>query len=139
MRITYRSDKKKILGLLPNYFKKIGLAIIILAFLGGVILVVTIEWTKEQFEMLKLFSGNLFILGLLFLALSKDKIEDEQTLFIRLQSMAGAFVWGIIYVIINPLIDLIISQPITEMKARSLIGSMLLVYLIIYFLKKSGR
>lgn len=139
MRITYQPDKKKILGLLPNYFKRIGLVIMVLAFLGGVILAVSVEWTKEHNEILKILSGNIFILGLLFIALSKDKIEDEQTLFIRLQSMAGAFVWAIIYVIVNPIIDFITSQSIGEMKARSLVSSMLFVYLIIYFVKKSGR
>ena len=45
----------------------------------------------EYMEAAKTHGLNLFILGLLFIALAKDKTEDELTLLLKTKAFAGGF------------------------------------------------
>ena len=77
--------------LLPNYFKKVGLSLIIISIMSAVII--------KLFHLDDLFNKK--ILGTIFLDLliifccliifSRDKIEDEMTILIRLKQFAGTF------------------------------------------------
>jgi ATP/ADP translocase len=98
-----------------------------------------IEFSQTQREMFRILSMNIIILGLSFIACSKDRIEDEMIVHIRLTAMATSFIFAICYVIINPIIDLIFQDPIKEMTGQQLIGSMLGFYLIVYYLLKRKR
>jgi hypothetical protein len=125
------------LGLLPNYFKKIGIVVMILAFLPAVLIKATgIEIFQMQKESLKLLTMNSFILGLLFFAWSKDRIENNRTIALRLKSIAFAFIWTILVVLIEPLTDLLFSDQFADLTPRGLVFSMLLVYLFLYFLQR---
>ena len=85
--------------LLPIYFKKIGLAVMIVAFVPAVIVKsMNVEVIQSQKELLRVCTLDAFILGLLFVALSKDKVEDEMTVAIRLKAMAFTFIWAVVYV-----------------------------------------
>ena len=69
---------KKEAALLPKYFKKIGLLLMILAFVPAVVVKsMNIEMVQSQKELFRVLTLNVFILGLLFVTWSKDKIEDE--------------------------------------------------------------
>ena len=132
-------NKKKI-GLLPTYFKIIGFAIIVLAFVPPVIVKsMNIEIIQSQKEFFKLITFNFIILGLFFIAISRDKIEDEMTIIIRLKSMAFAFSWAVLYVIIKPFVDLLFKDPPQDLTGQGIVMSMLIVYMIIYYLLKKGR
>jgi uncharacterized membrane protein YvlD (DUF360 family) len=79
------------------------------------------------------------ILGLSFIAMSKDKVEDELTMFIRLRAMAAAFITGIVFVIVKPLVDLLFSTPSENITAPGGILTMLLFYIMTYYYQKRLR
>lgn len=132
--------KKKKGVLLPEYFKKIGIAVMILAFVPAVVVKsMGFEMLPLQKEFFKVFTLNAFILGLLFVAMSRDKIEDEMTIYIRLKAMAFSFFWAVSFVIIRPFVDLLFKDPIEAITGQGVVMSMLLVYLMIYYVTKRGR
>jgi hypothetical protein len=127
-------------GLLPNYFRKAGIVVIVLAFVPLVIArVANITLSPSSNEVFRLLSMNAFIVGLLFIAWARDKVEDELTVAIRQNSMLVAFIWGVLNVIIKPFIDMLVKDPVKDLKAQELISSMLLIYLVLYFVQKKTR
>lgn len=138
--VKMESKKNKKVDLLPKYFKKVGLLLIILLFVcAGVIKYANTEIVHLPKELFRLFSFNVFILGLLFVAWSKDKVEDEMTVSMRLKAMAWTFNWAVLYVIVKPLVDLLFNDPIQDITGQQVVVSMLLVYLIMYYLQKIRR
>lgn len=122
---------------IPNYFKKVGLAVMILAFLLGVLAKTgTIEMAQHTKDLFKLFTLDGFLVGLLLIALAKGKVEDEMISAIKLRTMAFAFVFGVLIVIIRPIIDLISNDPITDVTGQEVVLQMLGVYLFVYYLQK---
>ena len=131
---------KKEAVLLPKYFKKIGLVVMILAFVPAVVVKsMNVEMVQSQKELFRIFTLNAFILGLLFVAWSKDKVEDEMTVALRLKAMAWTFGWAVLYVIVKPIVDLLFKDPIRDLTGQQVVMSMLFVYLIMYYLQKIGR
>ena len=131
---------KKAPVLLPMYFKSIGLAVMILAIVSAIIInALSVEMVQSQKEVFRVFTLNAFILGLLFIAWSKDKIEDEMTVIIRLKAMAWTFTSAVLCVIIVPVIDLLLKNPIANISGRQIVMSMLFFYLLIYYFQKRGR
>ena len=131
---------KKQAVLLPKYFKIIGLVVMILAFVIAVVVkAMNIEMLQSQKELFRVFTLNAFIVGLLFVAWSRDKVEDEMTIAIRLKSMAFTFSWAVFYVIVKPIVDLLFKDPIQDLTGQQVVMSMLFVYLIIYYVQKIGR
>ncbi len=126
--------------LLPKYFKKIGLVVMILAFVPAVVVrSMNIEMAHSQKELFRVFTLNAFILGLLFVAWSKDKVEDEMTVAIRLKAMAMAFGWTVLSVIVKPIVDLLFKEPLKDLSGQEVVMDMLFVYVIVYYLQKIGR
>ena len=138
---TMEKRKNKVAaGLLPNYFRKIGITVMVLAFVPLVIVkIVNVTLSPVSKEVFRLLSMNAFILGLLFIAWARDKFEDELTIAIRQKAMAWAFIWSVLYVIIRPFTDMFVKGPIGEVKGQELVLSMLLVYLLFYFVQKKAR
>lgn len=131
---------KKEVALLPKYFKKIGLAVMILAFVPAVVVKsMNVEMVQSQKEMFRILTLNAFILGLLFFAWSRDKVEDEMTVAIRLKATAWTFSWAVLYVIFMPIVDLLFKDPIQNLTGQQVVMSMLFLYLIMYNLQKIGR
>jgi hypothetical protein len=132
--------RKQNLNLLPGYFKKIGLALILLAIGFGIVVKLMhfelFPMQKELFRTLMLSGINL---GLLLITLSKDKLEDEMTIAIRLKAMAWSFTWAVFYVIISPFMNILFKDPMRDLAGQQVIMSMLFVYMIMYFLQKKSR
>jgi hypothetical protein len=126
--------------LLPGYFKMIGIGIMILAFAVAISFKsMNVEMGMDQKELLRELTMNGFILGLLFLASARDKVEDELTLLIRLKSMSWTFVWAVFLVIVTPIIDLLFDDAIEPLSGQQVVGSMLCGYLIMYNWQKRNR
>lgn len=126
------------LRLLPNYFKKIGIGLFLLAVLFVFYLRI---YKKEIFEQdahsaAALFFFDIIIVGFLLLAFAKDKIEDELLILIRLQSIAYAFIFGVLYLIITHLIGYLISNLLIDAGGQEIILTSLLVYNTIFIIKK---
>ncbi len=126
--------------LLPVYFKKIGIIVILLSFLP-LLFVKTfdIELIHFQKELFKTLTLNILILGLVFIAWSRDKIEDEMTMSIRLSSMAWTFLWAVLLVVIKPLFDFLFYGTGSVFTAQPLVIMMLFYYLFVYYQKKRSR
>jgi len=118
---------------LPNYFKKIGIGIIVLAFISIILFefmdVAIFQIQKEILEMI-------FILGSFFVVWSKDKIEDELKIIIRLKSFAAAVMLAAFIVVFTPIINLIYHNPIGDYTGRILIIFMLFVHQVFYYSMK---
>ncbi len=133
-----RSNKEPVL--LPRYCKKIGITVMILAFATiFIVKAMNVEAVKTQKELFRVYILNAFILGLLFVAWSKDKIEDEMTLAIRLKSTVWAFTFAVVYVVIKPIIDLVFNDPMGNLTGQEVVMSMLIAFLIMYSLQKVSR
>lgn len=121
----------------PNYFKKIGLGLIIVAIalpLSAKFL--KLEVTEVQKDFYKVLFFNVLILGLFFVAWSKDKFEDEMTMQIRMKAIGFTFMTSVFYIIFRPVIDLILQDPVTNMSAQELMIFMLFMYILFYKLQK---
>jgi hypothetical protein len=138
-----RSMEMKILKtkplFLPVYIKWVGVIIILLALIHGVLMkALNVEMQPDQKELFRIFTMNAFILGLLFIALSRDRFEDERIISVRVKALAWAFIWAVIYVIVSPFIDLLFKDPVEDLSGQQVVMSMLLIYLLMFYLQKKG-
>jgi hypothetical protein len=93
-----RKSLEKMKYQLPYKFKKIGLGIIILSLLTAIANKFGINHTE-----LGQTAKYGILLGLLVIAISKEKIEDELITKLRMQSYAFAFIAGVMITLTNPL------------------------------------
>lgn len=118
-------------------FKKMGIALIVVALLIGLtIKLLHIEMMPTQKAFFKAFTMNGFILGLLFVALAKEKIEDEMIAQMRLKAMSQTFITAVLYVIIRPFMDLVLRDPIQDVTGQFVVIFMLLGYLLNFHSQK---
>jgi len=119
---------------LPNYFKKIGGVLTI-----GCLLLVLINrplWDSDFMRMVGKFG---ILCGLLFVSISKEKIEDELVTQLRMRSYRFAFIWGVLYTLFQPLINYAVALLIEgEETSFELLGDFqilwfLLVIQVMYF------
>jgi len=125
----------KPLNLLPNYFKKIGLGFI----LASVVFVVSIKisgihLTVEKKEMMKTIFWDILIIGMLFIAFSKEKDEDELNMLIRLKALASAFFYTVILKIVNDVFYLIGHEDFNNY--NSYFFQMMVWYFFVYYSAK---
>ncbi|MEM9000247.1 MAG: hypothetical protein AAGB24_08270 [Bacteroidota bacterium] len=85
---------------LPNRYKRVGIWACVLIFL----LMVGKKFVDEPLWVKPLLS-NALILFLLMISISKEKIEDELMVSLRSLSYRLAFVFGVLYAVIQPYID----------------------------------
>jgi hypothetical protein len=121
----------------PNYFKKIGIGTVLFVII--VLIPVTIclkTYNPEAFENHKQLFGILFIdiicLGFLLYAGAKEKVEDELIIKVRLQSMALAFLFGVIWTMTQPVIQYILNNKIMNMQGQNIILFMLIMYVVFF-------
>lgn len=120
-----------------KHFKKMGIGIILIALITGLsIKLLHIEMMPTQKAFFKVFTMNGFILGLLFVALAKEKVEDEMIAQMRLKAMSQTFIWAVLYVIILPFVDLVFRDPVQNLTGQQLVLAMLFVYLLNYHSQK---
>ena len=89
---------------LPNQYKKIGWYFVLFVF----ILMIAKKFIDEP-SWVKPLLRNAMILGFLVISLAKEKIEDELIVKLRAQSYRLAFVFGVIYSLIQPYIEYVVD------------------------------
>lgn len=130
---------RKVLPLLPNYFKKIGIGFILLLFL--------LAGTRKAFlsemdffivhkAIIKTVFDDLLILGLVLYGFAREKLEDERMFQLRLESLAFAFYFGASQVILMPLINPLFGDPLAFESGFHTIFMMLFFYILIFLGKK---
>jgi hypothetical protein len=131
-----KTNKNKGSGI-HKHFKKMGIGIILIALLTGLsIKLWQIEMMPTQKAFFKAFTMNGFILGLLFFALAKEKIEDEMIAQMRLKAMSQTFITAVLYVIVRPFMDLVLRDPIQDITGQFVVIFMLLGYLLNFHSQK---
>lgn len=91
--------------LLPIHYKKIALVILSLTIIF-VILAITKAISIEK-EIAKTIATIGILIACLIFALTRNKEEDELTLVIRFKALAVSFLFGTLYTIIDPFINLV--------------------------------
>lgn len=130
-----KNNSIQVLRLLPNYFKKIGFIL----FLGSLIFIIStinsLATYPKNIDFIRLISFDITILSMLIMAMSKEKIEDELTQFVRLRSFAAAFIIGVVTFIIKPFTNYIFrdNYDYIDMEGGELISFMFIVYFITYY------
>lgn len=127
-------------GLLPAYFKKIGIVIVLITIVLVIVFkALNIEFIQAQKKTFEQFMVIPFILGLFFVAWAKDKFEDEMSLLLRLKAIGFSFICAIVSVIIGPFIDFILGDSVVQIKGQELVTIMLFAYLIYFWIQKKFR
>lgn len=124
---------------LPNYWKKIGWGILALSF---ALILVSRYIDVNQF-IFKSILKNTALVGLLIVTISKEKIEDELIENLRSKAFSFAFIIGVIYVLVQPLINylaLLLLKPekanLEDLDDFQILWFMLIVYLFAFWLLK---
>lgn len=134
-----RLEKFKNFGL-SHSFKKIGIAIVI-------ILMLFIIFSKlidlEINTTIKFIVKRLILIGLLVAALAREAIEDERIRTMRGQAFSMAFIAGVVYTLIQPLINYIVAlfvekdkEPLTDIGDFQVLWFLLTMYLLFFYLLK---
>jgi hypothetical protein len=121
----------------PNYFKKIGIGIILFVLFGLIPITLYLKtYNPQSIENYKQLFGILFIditcIGFLLYAGAKEKVEDELIVKVRLQSMALAFLFGVIWTIIQPVIHYILNNKFVNLQSQNVILFMLIIYVVLF-------
>lgn len=126
--------------LLPRYCKKIGIALIVLAFVPVIVSrIIGLEFMHAHKEIIKILLLDFLIVGLALIAWSEDKVEDERTVTLRLKSIAQVFGLAVLYVLYDPIINFFKGHENYFVSGPELIILMLLVYLMTYYGQKNSR
>lgn len=126
------------LRLLPGYFKKVAFGIMLFSAL--LVVLSTLKVLTIDKEIVKTIVKSVFLISLLLLVITRNKIEDELTLKIRLKAFAFSFIYGVIIVIIEPFIYLLFGDSfLSDKGVTELLISMFFCYFIMMFLMKKNR
>lgn len=106
-----RNRLQKILSFrLPTSFKWFGGLLLVLA----LVLFFVRRLYPENAELIRSIGRTIFIIGLMFISLARDKEEDEMTIALKAQSYAIAFILGVIYAIIMPYVEFGVSNIVAD-------------------------
>ncbi len=128
------NKKQQSLLLLPNYFNRIGfgLLLISIASIAGLIYLSAMDGVAKE------ITKNGIYLSLILLMLTKDKVEDELTIKLRLQSFAAAFIYGVVNRILNPYTNLFFGKEFLSGEDTDglILGMIFFYFITFYFLKR---
>ncbi|MCB0746743.1 MAG: hypothetical protein H6613_04640 [Ignavibacteriales bacterium] len=127
---------------LPNHYKKIGIAILIISFIS-----IFINGFSLNQPEVKIISKFGILIGLLIISISKELLEDELVIKLRMQSYTFAFIAAVGYSLMLPFINYLFDITFQSANATlKEIGDftilwMLLIVQVLYFevLKKAHK
>lgn len=128
-------NTKQTLRQLPNYFKKIALGLIAISVS---LIVLSISKTIQiDHLVVKNTSFSVLFIAFLLLAISKDKDENEAIVKVRLQSFTGAFIFGVVMIILEPFFNFLFKGSfISDKGAGEYFLMMFFFYFWMFFLGK---
>jgi hypothetical protein len=94
---------------LPHNFYTIGMVIIGAAIVMMFVRAFALEGDQN---VLKEVLRKLLLVGMLLMSIAKDKDEDEMIVKLRMQSYTYAFIAGVVYALIMPLVDYGVSNAL---------------------------
>jgi hypothetical protein len=133
-----RFEKFKNFGL-SNSFKKIGIAIIVVSLLT----IIVAKMADFGNPTIKFAIKRIVLVGLLVIVLAKEKIEDERILIMRGQAFSMAFIAGVVFTLIQPLINYVASlivekdqDPLSDLGDFQVLWFLLTIYLLFFYMLK---
>jgi hypothetical protein len=123
------------LNLLPNYFKKIGIGIVLTTLLIALTRFIGFKNFIDGKNLFLVVGFDMIIIGTLLYGLAKDKIEDELTFLLRTRAMAAAFIFGTMYAMVQPIIKIFFPN-LLELSVQQLVFNMLLFFLLMFTYQK---
>lgn len=127
-------------GFLPNYFKKIGIGILVLFFIPSLIIkLLDVSFYTENWIFFRELTTSVFIIGLFFIAWSKEKNENNDIQLLRYKALAVSFFFAVFRVLLTPLIDFIFGESVGDTKPTDIILNMLMIYLFLFYITKKAR
>ncbi len=112
----------------------------------SVISLIILSFLTGELEFMKSLAKNCFLISMLIISISKDKVEDEFTIQLRAKSYSLAFVIGVIYAIIQPYVNYFVSSVIkpekvifAEFDSFVILWFMLAIQLAFYYVLKITR
>lgn len=134
--LAMENKPKQKIKLLPQYFKLIGVGLMILSIVPAAVIKlnhIQLPATGKEYSLL--FTKGLFLIGLTMIAWSKDKKEDESLMFIRLTSL----LWAFFSVIFEPFFYLLFFGSDKHTSGTEAMFLMVFSYLMAYYLQKLGK
>jgi hypothetical protein len=126
------ANNQQDLRLLPAPFKKVAFGLMTLSILLIILAASKLLSLDKEIDMTIAKIG--LLISLLMLALTKNKVEDELTIKLRLKALASSFIFGTVYVIAIPLVNLLLNETyFTDKGATEVIIAMLLYYFLIFY------
>src|SRR5690606_23012559 len=98
-----------------------------------------VEWfeiSPENKEIVRTHILNSLILGCLFIAWAREKIEDEMTIMQKTKAFAIGFFYAVVMAMIWPLLNLVFTEPLQELTGQGLALMMLFTHIFTYYLQK---
>ena len=130
------------LKLLPYRVKGIATTMVFLT----IVALIAGKFLFGDYHTVRLLIKNLLLVSLLLISIASDKVEDELTLVLRLQSYAVAFIAGVIYALVQPFANLLVEFVIStetatfaELDVKQVLFFMLLVQLFYFNVTKRMR
>lgn len=125
---------------LPNYWKKIGWGVLIIS----IFFLILTKFFDDDYLVIKSILKKLTLVGLLIVAISKDKIEDELVENLRGKAFSFSFIIGVVYVLVQPIINYAAFLVVKPERAKfedlgdfQILWFLLIVYLMTFwFLKR---
>lgn len=131
----------KELKLLPHKYFKIGIGAAIVSFIS----MLSLKYMGDYGMAIQLLR-NVMLVSLLVITVSKSKEEDEMTMKLRSQAFVLAFIWGVLYAAVQPIISIIANffmsskpEEWTEMSMYQILLFMLLIQIAFYHGAKRMR
>jgi hypothetical protein len=127
------------LRLFPNYYKKIAICVA-LCTIGLCITLFCIKSFTSYNLVIMETTKHITILSLLGIAFSKDKIEDELVMHIRLRSLVLAFYSGVLFSISFPITSYFLNGVYNStVEAYTVLIFMFIFYFLMFYYLKRKR
>ncbi|PVW15160.1 hypothetical protein [Marixanthomonas spongiae] len=126
---------------LPNHWKKIGIVLCLALFITGIVL----KFTDFEVGWLKGVLRRGILVGLLIISISKDKNEDEMIVSLRSKAYTLAFIFGVAFTCVQPLLEYLIHSFIFEPSPNNtfsyfeVLSFMLMMHIVFFEILKRNR
>ncbi len=126
---------------LSNRWKIIGAVLCLATFLT----MIGLKFTEAEPLWLKDILRKALLVGLLIVILSKEKMEDEMIVSLRAKSFALAFIIGVFYALVQPVVDYIVHNFLFEASETNdfsyfqVLSFMLLIQMMFFEVLKRNR
>ncbi len=125
---------------LPNHYKRVGLWVAVISFLS-----LFVNKFSVDLEIYRIIARYGLLIGMLLISISKEKVEDEFIAQLRMQSFSVAFILGVLYTLILPLVDYSVDLAFGDKEAMlknmgdfSILWILLSVQVLYFELLKRG-